>query len=127
MNTTQKNNQSGQGSKVDDRKNKDQNINRNTMSKQAMNDDDFLSGDNAARPYPNQNNPNEGYNKTMAPKQVSNPNIGGNEREYETSTEDEDRYNNGSSEHDDEIMNRRDNEEIDRHDDETRYSKPYNL
>jgi hypothetical protein len=125
MNTKQGDHQTRQGSNVDDRKNQGSNTSRNASGRATENDDDFLSGDNEARPYPNQGNPDEGYNKQMSPGRGSNPNIGGNESEYENPTnEDEDRYNYGKSEHDDEIMNRRDNEEIDRHEDESRYSSP---
>ncbi len=115
MSTKQGHNQFGQGSKIDKGT-------KTTLKNSAANDDDFLSGDNQSHPYPYQANPEEGYNKMMSPTRGSNPNIGGNEGEYENTAEDEDRYNYGKSEHDDEIMNRRDNEEIDRHEDESRYS-----
>ena len=52
--------------------------NQKGYSQSEPNDDDFLSGDNASRPYPNQNNPNEGYNKQFSPGS-KNPNIGGDE------------------------------------------------
>ncbi len=115
MNSTQKGNQFGPGSKIDNKQ-------------PEANDDDFLSGDNASRPYPNnQNNPNEGYNKQMSPGS-KNPNIGGDESEYETSAEDEDRYNHGTSEHDDVIENENrdffDSEEQEKSNNETRYNSP---
>ena len=69
-------------------------MNTNQGRNPATSDDDFLSGDNKSRPYPNQENPNEGYEKSMSPSRGSNPNIGGNESEYETSTQDEDRFDN---------------------------------
>ena len=60
-----------------------------------------------------------------------NPNIGGDEREYETSDEDnfeETDFNEEDSEEDnldeDGVVNRRDSEEIVRHDDESKYSSP---
>lgn len=58
------------------------------------NDDDFLKGDNKAKYHPNLD-------------------------QYEVSTEDEDRYNNGTSEHDEFINNRVSEEET-----KTRYSSP---
>ena len=103
--------------------------NQNGYSQSEPNDDDFLSGDNASRPYPNQNNPNEGYNKQFSPGS-KNPNIGGDESEYETSTsaDDEDRYNHGTSEHDDFITNENkdffDSEEQEKSNNETRYNSP---
>ncbi|UPT70773.1 MAG: hypothetical protein M0D53_17235 [Flavobacterium sp. JAD_PAG50586_2] len=62
--------------------------------KQGENDDDFLSGDNKAIYHPNLD-------------------------QYEVSTEDEDRYNNGNSEHDEFIDNVVSEEET-----KTRYSSP---
>lgn len=88
METQQKDNQFGQGSKVDD------------SDKQAV-------------------------------LPTRNPNIGGNESEYETSDEDnfeETDFNEEDSEEDnldeDGVVNRRDSEEITRHDDESKYSSP---
>jgi hypothetical protein len=131
MSATEKDNQFGQGSN-DTQKNEgtnsyegtnEKNTSQRTSENPIAGDDDFLSGDNEARPYPNQNNPDEGYNKSMSPGRGSNPNIGGNESEYETSTNDADSYNEETLSNN-EVMNRRDNEEIDRHNDETRYSSP---
>jgi hypothetical protein len=62
--------------------------------KQKENDDDFLSGDNKAKYHPNLD-------------------------QYEVSTEEEDRYNNGTSEHDEFIDNGVSEEET-----KTRYSSP---
>ena len=88
MKTQQKDNQFGQGSKID---------NRNKQF--------------------------------MSPRR--NPNIGGEESEYETSDEDnfdEADLNEEDSEQDnldeDGVVNRRDSEEITRHDDESKYSSP---
>ena len=123
MDSNQKNNQFGQGSKIDEstEKNTPQRVSRNPETS----DDDFLSGDNAKKSYPNnQNNPNRDYNeKSMSPGR--NPNIGGNESEYETSTSDADRYEEESlADNTEGFANRRDSEEIDRHQDENRYSSP---
>jgi hypothetical protein len=62
--------------------------------KQKENDDDFLSGDNKTKYHPNLD-------------------------QYEFSTEDEDRYNNGTSEHDEFIDNGVSEEET-----KIRYSSP---
>jgi hypothetical protein len=111
MNTDQKNNQSGQGSKVDDTERK--NTERHTENGQDISqanaedieaiDDDFLSGDNEKKTYPNnQNNPNPDYNKQfMSPGPRSNANIGGNEDEYENPTTKEERYDEDISANDD--------------------------
>ena len=130
MNSNQKGNQFGQGSNIDGRQTSDRrdatenNINTSSGNPDA-NDDDFLSGDNESKTYPNnQNNPNEGYNKQLSPG-ARNANIGGNESEYETSAEDEDRYNYGASEHDDFIGNENEGfaaEEQEKSNNETRYN-----
>lgn len=133
MNSNQKGNQFGQGSNIDNRQTSDRsdatenNINIASQNPQP-NDDDFLSGDNESKTYPNnQNNPNEGYNKQLSPG-PRNANIGGNESEYETSAEDEDRYNYGMSEHDDFIGTENtdffDSEEQEKSNNETRYNSP---
>ena len=72
-------------------------------------------------------NSNEGRSNQMSPIRGSNPNIGGNESEYETSTPNEKGYEEEAENHDtgDGIVNRRDPEEINRHDDEIRYSSPW--
>jgi hypothetical protein len=116
MNSNQKNNQSGQGPKIDD-------IKRAVAN--AEKEDDFLRGDNAKKTYPNnQNNTSRDYNeKSMS--QGRNPNIGGDESEYETSTSDADQYAEDSiADNTEGFANRKDNEEIDRHLDEDRYSSP---
>ena len=130
MNTQQEDNQFGQGSDIDNRETSDRsdatenNINIASQNPQP-NDDDFLSGDNESKTYPNnQNNPNEGYNKQLSPGQ-RNANIGGNESEYETSAEEEDRYNYGASEHDEVIeIGSEDfaSEEQEKSNNETRYN-----
>lgn len=126
MNTRNDDNQFGQGSN-DDRKNWDsRNPENNETSRAgqqaADNDDDFLSGDNAKKSSTNdQNNPSGDYQ--MSPGK--NPNIGGNESEYEAATSDADAYEEESlADNTDGFANRRDNEEIDNHDDETRYNSP---
>lgn len=120
MDTKHENHQFGQGSN-DDRKNQAPNRNETQRAgeQSADNDGDFLGGDNQKRAYPNnQNNPNPDYNqKSVTPGRGSNPNIGGDESEYETSTNDEDGYDEG-------YLERRDSEEINRHEDENRYSSP---
>ena len=132
MNSNQKGNQFGQGSNIDGRQTSDRNDatenNINIASQNPQpNDDDFLSGDNKSKTYPNnQNNPNEGYNKQLSPGQ-RNANIGGNESEYETSAEEEDRYNYGASEHDEVIeIGSEDfaSEEQEKSNNETRYNSP---
>ncbi len=88
---TNKNSQSGQGSNVDSSTNSA--ANRETGSKSTELwakdiDDDFLSGDNKSKTFANnQNNPSSGYNQSMSPGR--NPNIGGDESEYEASTSDD--------------------------------------
>ncbi|MEO5777440.1 MAG: hypothetical protein ABIQ27_11070 [Flavobacterium sp.] len=133
MNSNQKGNQFGQGSEIDSRKKSDTEKNMNTASgNPEANDDDFLSGDNKSKTYPNnQNNPNEGYNKQMAPG-GRNPNIGGNENEYEDSLDEEDRNNYRTPEDDDDFINNEndvyDSEEEEEKEEEnyneTRYSSP---
>lgn len=97
MNTNQRSYQSGQGSKVDQTKHKKVPYDKSTKKEieeiEAI-DDDFLSGDNKKKTYPNNhNNPTPGYNeKSLAPNPGSNPNIGGDENEYEDSTSEENRY-----------------------------------
>ena len=84
MNSNQDNNQFGQGSKIDERQ--EQNSGRhsgtgNNTKKQIdpkKIDDDFLSGDNEAKFHPDLD-------------------------KYEITVEEEDRYNYGTSEHDDPI------------------------
>ena len=131
MDLNQNGNQFGEGSKIDSTQNSDPSDatedNMNSASRNPdANDDDFLNGDNKSKTYPNdQNNPNEGYNKQMAPK--GNANIGGNESEYETSVEDEDRYNFGTSENDDFIGAEStdfDSEEQEKSNNETKYNSP---
>jgi hypothetical protein len=129
MDSNQKNNQFGQGSKIDAGKRQDPETERNAAQHASRNpetsDDDFLSGDNAKKTSPNnQNNPSRDYNeKSMSPGR--NPNIGGNESEYETSTSDAGSYEEESlADNTEGFANRRDNEEIDRHEDENRYSSP---
>lgn len=126
MNSNQKDNQSGQGSRVDDSKKQALDRGRSdndqrTAKQSADNDDDFLSGDNAPN---NQNNPSRDYNqKSMSP--AKNPNIGGNENEYEVSTTDADEYREDTlADNNDGFVERRDSEEINRHEDENRYSSP---
>ncbi|WP_293895510.1 hypothetical protein [Flavobacterium sp.] len=91
-----------------------------------VNDDDFLSGDNESKAYPNnQNNPNEGYNKQLSPK--GNANIGGDESEYETSVGDEDSFNYDTPENDETGLNEStdfDSEEQEKSNNETRYNSP---
>ncbi|MCF6132240.1 hypothetical protein [Flavobacterium wongokense] len=102
MDSNQKKSQSVQGSRIDDSKNEAKKAVAN-----AEREDDFLSGDNA---------------KKTAPK---NPNIGGNESEYENSTSDADQYAEDSiADNTEGFANRRDNEEVERHLDEDRYSSP---
>lgn len=127
MNTRKEDNRFGQGSN-DDRKNQNlQNPERTETQRAgqqaADNDDDFLSGDNQKKTYPNnQNNPNPDYNQASPGR---NPNIGGDESEYESSTSDADQYEEDTlAENNDDFTQRRDTEEIDRHIDETRYSSP---
>lgn len=67
---------------------------------------------------------NDNSKKQLSPGRGSNPNIGGDESEYETSTNDEEGYDENISSNDDGYVERRDSEEINRHDDETRYSSP---
>lgn len=128
MDSNHKENQFEQSS--DDNR-KDWDTDKNTAENPTANaerEDDFLSGDNKSRPYPNEPNPNEGYEKSMSPSR--NPNIGGDESEYESSTtddghtEEEISSNNDDTSADDGVVNRRDSEEISRHDEETRYSSP---
>jgi hypothetical protein len=119
MNSNQKNNQFGQGSEIDD---EDKNFSPGNPS---TSDDDFLSGDNAKKTYPdNQNNASRDYNeKSMSPGR--NPNIGGDESEYETSTSDAEEYGEDAiADNTEGFANRRDTEEIDRHIDQSRYSSP---
>jgi hypothetical protein len=77
MNTNQNSHQFGQSSKIDKRQNIDSDRREGTEESinqkagPSKNDDDFLSGDNAPR---------------------QNPNIGGNENEYDITNADEDRY-----------------------------------
>lgn len=93
MNSNQENNQFGQGSKIDKRQ-EDKTHRHNASGNPQPGDDDFLSGDNKAKYHPNLD-------------------------QYEVSTEDEDRYNYGASEHDDIIDNT-----ISEEDTRTRYSSP---
>lgn len=92
MNTNRAN-QKGQDSKIDNTKNKASDRpeagNKSTELWAKDIDDDFLSGDNKSKTFPNnQNNPSSSYNeKSMSPGR--NPNIGGDESEYETSTSDD--------------------------------------
>lgn len=86
MNSNQENNQFGQGSKIDERHEQNserhsgtqKNSRKHTSIDPKKIDDDFLSGDNEAKFHPNLD-------------------------KYEISIEDEDRYNYGTSEHDDSI------------------------
>lgn len=111
MSTKQKSNQSGPGSKIDQRKkekaNRDKEIDNNNEELDIEDveaiDDDFLSGDNKKKTYPNNhNNPTPDYNKkTTAPTPGSNPNIGGDESEYENSTPEEELYDEEITSNDD--------------------------
>jgi hypothetical protein len=87
MNSNKETNQFGPGSKIDNKKKQNSH----------ENDDDFLSGDNKSRPYPNKDL-DEGYAKPYS-SGIGTPK--NDEENYEMSPEDEDRYNNGNSEHDD--------------------------
>jgi hypothetical protein len=129
MNSNQKGNQFGPGSKIDNKSQASHYDGTDTDSdnyavENAEKEDDFLSGDNAKKTYPNnQNNPNRDYNeKSMSPGR--NPNIGGDESEYETSTSDEGYDEESLADNTEGFANRRDNEEIDRHENENRYSSP---
>lgn len=93
MNSNQENNQFGQGSKIDKRQQETTGTLYASGDPQTR-DDDFLSGDNKAKYHPNLD-------------------------QYEFTTEDEDRYNNGTSEHDDFI-----NEDSSEKNTRTRYSSP---
>lgn len=98
MNSNQETNQFGQGSKIDKRheENSDRhyetekNIKQYKAGNPQKNDDDFLRGDNKVKYHPNLD-------------------------QYEMTNEEEDRYNNGTSEHEDFI----EEEET-----KTRYSAP---
>lgn len=117
MNSNQNDDQLGQGSKIDA---ETQNFSPGNPS---TSDDDFLSGDNAKKTYPNnQNNPSRDYNEKSA-SPARNPNIGGDESEYETSTSDAEQYSEEAiADNTEGFANRRDNEEIDRHTDESNSS-----
>lgn len=106
MKTQSAKNQSGRGSKIDD---------SYPANNPETGDDDFLSGDNAKKTYPNnQNNPNPEYNSSFSPGM--NPNIAGNESEYDTAANDDDFYGEDSIPDNTEgFVNRKDTEEIDRH------------
>ena len=99
------------------------NLNQNNED---VNDDDFLSGDNESKTYPNnQNNPNEGYNKQLSPR--GNANIGGNESEYETSVDDERSFYYDIFENDENVITDSadiDSEEQEKSNNETRYNGP---
>ena len=132
METTKGNNQFGHGSKFDESKNQDsrnEGIITNAAQEETKNpetsDDDFLSGDNAKKMYPNnQNNHSSAYNE-RAVTSVHNPNIGGDESEYETSTSDANSYKEESlADNNDGFADRKDSEEINNHDEPTRYSNP---
>lgn len=91
MNSNQKDNQFGQGSEIDK---KEENNKQHALGNSKVSDDDFLSGDNKTKYHPNLD-------------------------KYELSIEDEDRYNYGTSEHDDLIDNRVAEEET-----KIRYASP---
>lgn len=132
METTKGNNQFGHGSKFDESKNQDsrnEGIITNAAQEETKNpetsDDDFLSGDNAKKMYPNnQNNHSSAYNERAVTSGL-NPNIGGDESEYETSTSDANSYKEESlADNNDGFADRKDSEEINNHDEPTRYSNP---
>ena len=132
METTKGNNQFGHGSKFDESKNQDsrnEGIITNAAQEETKNpetsDDDFLSGDNAKKMYSNnQNNPSISYNERAVTSGL-NPNIGGDESEYETSTSDANSYKEESlADNNDGFADRKDSEEINNHDEPTRYSNP---
>lgn len=98
MNSNQENNQFGPGSKIDKKVsnsvNETERQTKHSFGSPATSDDDFLSGDNKAKYHPDLD-------------------------QYEFTTEDEDRYNNGASEHDDFI-----NDGFSEENTRTRYSGP---
>lgn len=128
MNTNQKDSQFGENP-IDDRKkeilrNPDNAEIQKSGLQAADNDDDFLSGNNAPKAVTrDDNNPNFTRPTSLSPGK--NPNIGGDESEYEAATSDADAYEEESlADNTDGFANRRDNEEIHKHDDETRYNSP---
>ena len=133
METTNGNNEFGKNSEFDESNNQDSSydgIGTNAARKEARNpetsDDDFLSGDNAKKMYPNnQNNPNSEYNEKATMSSGRNPNIGGDESEYETSTSDANSYEEESlADNNDGFADRKDSEEINNHDEPTKYKTP---
>lgn len=92
MNSNHENGQFGQGSKIDKRQ--EETERHYALGNPQTSDDDFLSGDNRAKYHPNLD-------------------------QYDLTPEDEDRYNNGTSEHDDFI-----NDGFSEPDTRTRFSGP---
>lgn len=127
MNSNERTSEFGENP-IDDRKKQilrdPQNAEMQRAGQQAAdNDDDFLSGNNAPKAVTRDrhNNPNFTDRASLSPGR--NPNIGGDESEYEASTSDDYEEEN-LADNTEGFANRRDNEEIDRHGDERGFRSP---